>query len=148
MVGSTRGRYAVADVYATVNKVPPRHRGQESWIAEYATINLTRQFGTAVNHAFLTDLTAGSPPLLLGRPLYEASALDGTINAAAENYMLIAGNFDRHHIIERIGMTVELVPHLFATGNNRPSGQRGLYCYWRVGAGYVDTGAFGMLNVT
>jgi predicted phage gp36 major capsid-like protein len=45
-------------------------------------------------------------------------------------------------------MTVELVPHLFATGNNRPSGQRGLYCYWRVGAGCVDTGAFGMLNVT
>jgi predicted phage gp36 major capsid-like protein len=37
---------------------------------------------------------------------------------------------------------------LFATGNNRPSGQRGLYCYWRVGAGCVDTGAFGTLNVT
>jgi hypothetical protein len=47
-------------------------------------------------------------------------------NAGADNYMLIAGNFDRYHIIDRVGMTVELVPHLFATGNNRPSGQRGL----------------------
>jgi HK97 family phage major capsid protein len=71
---------------------PVRHRCQASWIAAYSTINLTRQFGTAVNHAFLTDLTAGSPPLLLGRPLYEASALDGTINAGADNYMMIAGN--------------------------------------------------------
>jgi hypothetical protein len=35
-----------------------------------------------------------------------------------------------------------------ATPATRPSGQRGLYCYWRVGAGCVDTGAFGMLNVT
>ena len=115
------GADAVADVYATINKVPPRHRGQASWIAAYSTINLTRQFGTAVNHAFLTDLTAGSPPLLLGCPLYEASALDGTINVGADNYMLIAGNFDRYHIIERIRMTVDLVPHLFATGNNRPA---------------------------
>jgi hypothetical protein len=47
-----------------------------------------------------------------------------------------------------LGMTVELVPHLFVTANNRPSGQRGLYCYWRVGADCVNTGAFGMLNVT
>jgi predicted phage gp36 major capsid-like protein len=59
-----------------------RRSGQASWIAAYSTINLTRQFGTAVNHAFLTDPTAGSP-LLLGRPLYEASELDGTINAGA-----------------------------------------------------------------
>jgi len=140
--------YAVADVYATINKVAPRHRGSASWVAAYSTINLTRQFGTAVNHAFLSDLAAGSPPLLLGRPLYEASAIDGTINAAADNYMLIAGNFERYNIIDRIGMTVELVPHLFALANNRPSGQRGLYCYWRVGGGCVDTGAFGMLNVT
>jgi hypothetical protein len=28
-------------------------------------------------------------------------------------------------------MDVELIPHLFATANNRPSGQRGLYAYWR-----------------
>jgi hypothetical protein len=30
---------------------------------------------------------------LLGRPLCEASALDGTINAGADNYMMIAVEF-------------------------------------------------------
>ena len=35
-----------------------------------------------------------------------------------------------------------------ATEPTAAARQRGLYCYWRVGAGCVDTGAFGMLNVT
>ena len=38
-------------------------------------------------------------------------------------------------------MSVELIPHLFATGNNRPSGSRGLFAFWRNGAGVVDWNA-------
>ena len=42
----------------------------------------------------------------------------------------------------RPGMNVEFVPHLFTTGSNRPSGQRGLYAWWRVGADSVNDLAF------
>lgn len=141
--------FAVADVYATMEKAPPRHRSSGTWVANLSIINKIRQFGTANNyHGFTVDLGADQPSQLLGRPLYESSDMDGSITGSAENYVLVFGNFDRYQIVDRVGLTVELIPHLFHTGNNRPSGQRGLYAFWRVGADALDTGAFGLLNVT
>ena len=37
------------------------------------------------------------------------------------------------------------MPHLFATGNNRPSGQRGFFYHWRVGAEVVNSTSFVLL---
>ena len=140
--------FAVGDVYATQAKTPPRNRSAGSWVANLLTINLIRQFGTANNHALLTQLADGQPPTLLGQPLYESSAMDGVINAAAENYMLLHGDFNQFLIYDRVGMSVELIPHLFATANNLPSGQRGWYAHWRVGTALLDGNAFTVLNVT
>jgi HK97 family phage major capsid protein len=36
-------------------------------------------------------------------------------------------------IVDRVGMSIEILPHLLGS-NRRPSGQRGLFAYWRVGA--------------
>lgn len=139
---------AIADVYATQVKAPPRARSNATWVANLAVINLMRQFGTANNyHGFLTDLAGGAPSQLLGRPLYESSDMDGAINAAADNYILVTGDFSKYVIVDRVGMSVELIPHLLGS-NRRPSGQRGLYAYWRVGAECVDPTQFGLLNVT
>jgi predicted phage gp36 major capsid-like protein len=43
-------------------------------------------------------------------------------------------------------MSVELIPHLFHTSNNRPSGQRGLYAVWRNGSKVLDPNAFRLLD--
>lgn len=51
------------------------------------------------------------------------------------------GDFSRFVIIDRIGLTIELIPHIVGT-NHRPTGQRGLFAYWRVGSKVVDAGAF------
>jgi len=41
-------------------------------------------------------------------------------------------------IADRVGMTVELIPHLFgAAQGNLPTGQRGLYAFWRTGSKVV-----------
>ncbi len=42
-------------------------------------------------------------------------------------------------------MSVELVPHLVGA-NRRPTGQRGLLAYWRVGAGLINPAAVRLLN--
>ena len=70
------------------------------------------------------------------------------INAAAteDNFVLAFGNFDNYVIADRVGMSIEFIPHLFG-GNQRPTGQRGWYAYYRVGANVVDPGAFKVLNV-
>jgi HK97 family phage major capsid protein len=42
------------------------------------------------------------------------------------------GDFKRGYVIgDRLGMSASLIPHLFDQATARPTGQRGLYCYWR-----------------
>jgi HK97 family phage major capsid protein len=118
------------------------------WVAHRNIYDKVRQFATANNyHAFWTDLGGGQPPNLLGQPAYKSSAMDGTLTALAENYVMVYGDFSNYVIVDRVGMSVELVPHLFGA-SRRPTGQRGLFMYWRVGAGSVNNSAFAMLDVT
>jgi HK97 family phage major capsid protein len=54
---------------------------------------------------------------------------------------LLYGDFSRYAIVERVGMQIELIPHLFGA-NRRPTGQRGLYAFWGNSAKVVDANAF------
>jgi HK97 family phage major capsid protein len=51
------------------------------------------------------------------------------------------GDLSRFVIVDRIEMQIELIPHLFDTTNNRPTGQRGLYMYFRNGSKLIDASA-------
>ena len=134
--------------YALFEALGARSRSKATWAANLSILNKIRQFATANNyHGFTVDMTADGIPSLLGRPVVESSSMDGTYGSG-ENYNLVVGDFSNYVIYERIGMTVEYVPHLFATANNRPSGQRGILAYWRVGADSVNDNAFRILNVT
>ena len=150
---ATAETFAVADVYSTIEAVPPRHRnGNTAVMAELSTINAIRQFATANNyHAFLTDLGGGNPAQLLGYSLYENSAMDAYSDlddtASADNFLILAGEFSNYVIVDRIGMSVEFIPHLFNTTTNLPDGRRGWYCHWRVGADSVNDNAFAMLSI-
>ena len=146
---TTAEAFAVADLYKVEEALPARYRGRASWVANKAIFNDIRQFGTADSHALWERLGAAQPAQLLGYPTYEASAMDNGFDAAvtADNFILILGDFSNYYIIDRVGMSVELIPHLFATQNNLPSGRRGLFAYWRVGADSVNDGGFRMLNI-
>jgi HK97 family phage major capsid protein len=74
--------------------------------------------------------------------------MDGVINAIAENYVLVVGDFSNYVIADRIGMTVEFIPNLFDPTTARPTGQKGWFAYYRVGANVVNVGGFRLLNVT
>ena len=58
----------------------------------------------------------------------------------------VIGDFRYYVIADRLGLTLEVIPHLFDT-NNMPTGQRGLYAYWRNGAKVVDANAFRTLKL-
>lgn len=146
---ATTDTYAVADVYAVEQALPPRHRitGRPSWMAAKPIINKTRQFDTAGGSSFWANLGMGQPEQLLGAPIYEASAMDGTINASQENYALLLGDFRNYYIVDRVGMTMVYEP-LVKGSNGRPTGEAGWFAYWRVGADVVNPDAFRLLNVT
>lgn len=157
---TTAETFALADVYKVLNALPAKYRlavldgsvttSRASWIGDGATYNQIRQFDTAGAASLWTTLGNGTPERLVGHPVYEASAMSAStaINAAAtaDNFILVVGDFRYYVIVDRIGMSVEYIPHLFGA-NGRPTGQRGWYAYWRVGADSVNDDAFRMLSI-
>lgn len=147
---TTNGAFAIDDVYKLHEALPPRFRRNATWAANVNVLNRIRRFGegsTGSNSAFWTDLGSGQPPLLLGRPVVEASGMAAFTGTGSEN-VLIIGDFRHYVIADRVGATVELVPHLFGTTNNRPTGQRGLYAMKRTGGASVADNAFRLLQST
>ncbi|MFD9192988.1 phage major capsid protein [Streptomyces phaeochromogenes] len=146
---TTAETFAAADIYKLDNSLPARYRANASWVANRAIYNLIRQFDTSGGAQLWERIGADVPPQLVGRPALEAEDMDGAFNVAAtaNNYILAFGDLQSYVIADRVGMTVEFIPHLFATGNNRPSGSRGWYAYYRVGADVVNDGALRLLNL-
>ncbi len=147
VTSTTTDTFAAADIYKTDNALPARYRANAAWLANRSIYNLIRQFDTAGGAQMWERIGADVPPMLLGRPALESEDMDGTVTAAAENYLAVYGDWSNYVIADRVGVTVEFIPHLVGA-NRRPTGQRGWYAYYRVGADSVNDGAFRMLNVT
>jgi HK97 family phage major capsid protein len=145
VAATTADTFAVADIYKLDGALPARYRGNAAWLANRSIYNLVRQFDTQGGAQLWERIGADMPPELLGRPALEAEDMDASVTAATNNYLLVYGDFDNYVIADRVGMTVEFIPHLVGA-NRRPTGQRGWYAYYRVGADSVSDSAFRMLN--
>lgn len=143
----------VDDSQKLLEALAPRFRNRASFIAELSTF-----------HAIGNDLGGGAsdrkPEILsyeggmwrlLTKPAYEDSNVDPAsgINAGAtaDNFIMYVGDFAEAYLVyDRVGTTVELVPHVFGA-NRRPTGERGLYMYKRVGGGVINDTAVAMLSI-
>jgi HK97 family phage major capsid protein len=141
--------FAIGDVYTIQGALPARHRADASWLANNSIYNLIRRFDTQGGAGLWTTLGNDRPNELLGRRALESEAMDASVttSGAVSNFILIFGDFQNYVIADRIGTTVEFIPHLFHTTSNRPSGSRGWYAYFRAGADSVNDDAFRMLDV-
>jgi HK97 family phage major capsid protein len=135
------------DVYALQNSLPPRFQPNAKWTANLSIINSLRQFETT-NGALKFPALQDNPAMLLSRTMYENSNMDGTLDAAAtaNNYLLLYGAMENFVIVDRIGSTLELVPHLVGS-NRRPTGQLGALLWFRTGSNVVVPQAFRLLNI-
>ena len=77
---------------------------------------------------------------LLGKPVYEWSAMATAVTTGSK--WAIIGDFKNFLIADRLGFSVELIPHLFGAANGFPTGQRGLVAFWRSGSGVLVPNAF------
>ncbi|WP_152407053.1 phage major capsid protein, partial [Mycobacterium tuberculosis] len=146
VVGAGSEAIVAADVYALQSALPPRFQASAAFAANLSTINVLRQAETA-NGALKFPSLHASPPMLAGKHIWEVSNMD-TVDAAvtATNYPLVLGDWKQFIITDRVGSTVELVPHVFG-GNRRPTGQRGFFCWFRVGSDVLVDNAFRVLKV-
>ncbi|WP_204810297.1 phage major capsid protein [Mycobacterium riyadhense] len=135
-----------ADAYALQSALPPRFQGNSAFAASLTEINVLRQAETT-NGALKFPSLQDNPPMLCGRRMWEVSHM-ATVDAAvtATNYPLILGDWSQFLITDRIGSTVELVPHVFGP-NRRPTGQRGFFCLFRTGSDVLVDNAFRLLKV-
>lgn len=145
---TTAETFAVADIYKVEEALPPRFRSRAQWAANRAIYNDVRQFDTQGGASLWERIGAGLPAQLIGYPVNEASAMDDGFNPAvtADNFLLILGDWQYFRIVDRVGMSIELIPHLMGA-NRRPTGQRGMWAWWRTGSDSVLDKAFRMLNV-
>lgn len=146
---ATAETFADADVYAMELALAPRWRANARFMANRATYSKIRQFAPADGHDLWERIGNGMPSRLLGYEALENSYMDGTeINAAAtaDHKILLFGDFQQFLIVDRIGMNIELIPHVFGS-NGRPTGQRGVYAVWRNNAKVLVPAALKVLNV-
>lgn len=146
LLTSSGSALAVADVTAVMNAVPARFRANANFMANLSIINQGRTTPRYSNGPALVD-DSTTPPKLMGWNIYENSNVDGTIAAGTtHDYVLLAGDFQRGYVItDRIGTSVELVPHLFGA-SGRPTGQRGFWMHWRTGGKTVVPQAFALMD--
>lgn len=137
--------FADDDVYNLDAAMPPRFTTRSSILGAKGTFHLVRQFDANGGAALWERIGAGMPPELLGHPARELSSMSSTV--AEGEKILLQGDFGQgYKIIERVGMTVEIVQHLFGD-DRRPTGQRGLLALWRNSAEVIVPNAFRYLEV-
>lgn len=127
------GAFALADVYSLKQAVPARFYPNATWAFHQNRLDTIYRFvGGNSTEPPLMDGRDGS---LLGKPVDEWSTIPTATTTGTK--LGLFGDFRAGYtIIDRIGLTAELIPHLFGAAQ-RPTGQRGLFAYWRTGAKVV-----------
>jgi HK97 family phage major capsid protein len=138
---ASSGTYVAADLFTLLSSLPEAYQANATIIMTRPVGAISRQFST------LIDIAEGTREQLLGYPLRFITGLT-TLPINAADIVAVLGDFQYFVIVDRVGMQVELIPHLFASGaTNRPIGARALYAYWRNSSAVVNAGAFRTLTV-
>lgn len=145
VIGTGGATFVTADVYKPADALPPRHTAGAVWMGNKSVYSQIRQLDVNGGSALWARIGEGRPDQLLGYPVYEASAMPA-FSTAGTTRLLVLGDFKKFLIVDKIGMSVELIPHLFGTANNFPTGQRGLYAVWRNSSKVLDANAFRLLR--
>lgn len=135
--------FAAADLYALEVALAPRWRAQGKFLAHRAIYNKARQFDTAGGAQLWERIGAGLPSQLLGYDALESSETASVLTTGSK--IALFGDFQNFLIVDRIGMSVELIPQVFHTDNNRPTGQRGIFAIWMNNSKILVDAAFKLL---
>jgi HK97 family phage major capsid protein len=124
------GAVVIGDVYSLKQALgQTRFAGTATWAMNPTRLDAVFRLtpsGSTTEPQIMVD-RQGS---LLGRPTAEWSTMTTTV-ATGQRWALY-GDFSGFTIGDRLGMSASLIPHLFgAAQGNLPTGQRGLYAYWR-----------------
>ncbi len=144
---NTVATYVVGDPWLLKAGIPARFINTCTFAAAPGTWDTTYRFvaqGSTTEPRQFSDGDRGGD--FLGRPKVEWSTM--ATGATTGTKLIIGGDFRTgFKIVDRLGMSAELIPHLFGVTAQLPVGQRGLYCWWRTGAAVIAQNALRFLEV-
>lgn len=142
--------FASVDVDSLEDALPPRYRQRAQFVGNRTIYNLIRHFDAYGGPDLWVRIAQGlnqggnTGQTLHGYAANESSYMS-TVHTS-NSLLLVLGDFNYFLILDRIGMQMELIPHLFGTANNRPTGERGFYAYWRNNSAVLSAKAFRVLK--
>lgn len=145
VVVTTDGAFGAVDVSKAWIALPDRAKPNATWLMSEDVKERVRTFGTDQHSTQTVTLTQAEFRIRERQVVASGFAPAFTASTGAAN-ILVVGDFQKYLIAQRAGMTMEFVPHLFGTTNNRPTGERGYFAYARVGADSIDDKAFRLLQ--
>jgi HK97 family phage major capsid protein len=141
---ATTAVLAVGDSWSLKAQIPARFLGRTTFVAHPTIFDTIYRFvggNSAEPFQFSGGDRAGD---FLGRPKAELSTLVATTTTGSK--VVVGGDWaTAYRIVDRLGMSVEIVQHLVGA-NHRPTGQRGVYVWWRTGAAVTAANALRYLE--
>jgi HK97 family phage major capsid protein len=127
---ATAGTVAIADIYS-LKQAPgsTRFAAEAVWTMHPNRLDAVFRFtpsGSTTEPQIMTDRDGP----LLGRPTAEWSTMTTAVTTGSK--VAIYADWKQAYVIgDRLGMQLEIIPHLFGGTNRYPTGQRGAYAIWR-----------------
>lgn len=144
VVVGTDGAFSAPDIDKVWTALPDRSKANATWLMNSDVDSYIALWGDAYGGRTV-DLQ-GRATTLRGRPIELATGMPEFTGTTGAANILVVGDFRNYLIVDRAGMTVELVPHLFSTTTNLPNGQRGIFAHARVGADSINDDGFRLLQ--
>jgi HK97 family phage major capsid protein len=148
---TTAGTYDGSSINKVWSALPDRYKANATFVMSYAIANDTAVFANANNWSYFTVDLTGQIEQIRNRPVEFSSYFPGSVATTGTANILVVGDFRNYLIAERVGMSVEFIPHLFqqataGSGVGMPTGQRGWFAYARHGADSVNDLGFRLLG--
>jgi HK97 family phage major capsid protein len=145
VVVTTDGAFGKADISKVWTALADRAKVNATWLMSEDVKEEIRNFDGDDFAGRTVDLTGADFRIRERAVTTSGFAPAFTASTGAAN-ILVVGDFQKYLIAQRAGMNLEFVPHLFGTTNGRPTGQRGMFAWARVGADTIDDLAFRLLQ--
>jgi HK97 family phage major capsid protein len=137
---ATTNVIAIADVYSLKQALPARFIPNATFAFNPSRLDNVYRLVAAGSTTEPQIMPGGRNGPLLGKPVEEWSSM--ATAATTTTRWALYGDFRNFLITDRLGFSVELVPHLFGATNRFPTGQRGLLGLWRSGSGVTVANGF------
>lgn len=144
---TTDGAFGAVDINKVWGQLPDRFKANATWVMNHDVGNEVSAFSSTGMGSFYTvNLSEGNAPQLKLRPVEFASYFPDFTGTTGASNILAVGDFRNFVVVDRVGMTVELVPHVFDVTNNRPTGERAWFAWARFGSNSVNDLGFRILQ--